>query len=142
MRKRALVLDDDPVMRRTLGLLLGLRGYDVIPFPNPTACPINLTHVPLGVFADVIFSDLEMPGMKGLEFVEDILGKGLQCPAIALVSGVWTDERRQRAEQLGCKVLTKPLQTDALNAWLDQVEREIRPTRVLADWDTLPLARA
>lgn len=140
MRLRVLVFDDDPVIRRTMSMFLLGRGYEVFVFPNPGLLPLNLTHVPMGVFADVIFSDLEMPGVKGLDFVEDLLRKGLQCPAIALMSGVWTEAHFQRARQIGCKLLAKPLQTTELAEWLDRVEKNVKPDRVLVDWNTIKAA--
>lgn len=142
MRLRALVFDDDAVARRMLWFLLDSRGYEVFTFPNPGQCPLSRAPDCVdpqgGDFADLIISDLEMPDVKGLDFIEGFLKKGYRCQAIALISGVWSDALDSRARQIaGCKLLKKPLKVEELTKWLDEVEPTIKPDRVLTEWRNL-----
>ena len=71
---RIILFDDDDGVRNVLAELLGTRGYEVLAFDNPGACPLQLEPAcrcgDNQTCADVILSDLEMPGMTGLEFIE------------------------------------------------------------------------
>ncbi len=141
MRLRALIFDDDPVVRRMWWMLLDQRGYEVFSFPNPGQCPLfhapECTDPQAGAFADRIGTDLEMPEVKGLDFVEGFLKKGYRCHALAMISGVWTEAHVSRARQIGCKLLTKPLKIDEVARWLDEIEPGIKPDRVLSEWRTI-----
>ena len=141
MRKRALIFDDDAVIRRMLWMLLDGRGYEVFSFPNPGQCPLSrapdCVDPQVGAFADLIISDLEMPDIKGMDFIEGFLKKGYRCQAIALISGVWNDALRARARQIGCKLLTKPLKVEEIVKWLDEIEPTIKPDRMLVEWRNL-----
>ena len=42
MRLRAVVLDEDPLVRQLLYAVLDTRGYEVFTFPHPGVCPIHM----------------------------------------------------------------------------------------------------
>ena len=138
MRLRALIFDDDAAIRGLLWAALDHRRYQVFTFPDPGVCPLysarHCTCPASGACADVIISDLEMPAVKGLDFVEALRRKGCHCAAIALMSGNWSDADRIRSEAIGCKLLTKPFTLGELIAWLVQVEGAVEASRVLVDW--------
>ena len=117
------------------------RGYEVFTFPDPGICPLHVEdRCPCEsemTCTDVIISDLDMPNVKGLDFVETLLGKGCLCRHIALMSGAWTDRDVARASDLGCKIFAKPFHISQIIEWLDQVERELSPNRGLYDWKSL-----
>ena len=145
MRIRALVLDDDRMIRGLLWHALDSRGCEVITFPDPGSCPLHLAATcpcpAAEACADLIISDVQMPNANGLDFVEAQKAKGCRCQHIALMSGGWTDAERRRARELGCKVFAKPFHLGDIYAWLDEVAEGLDPTRKLSDWfqpDALP----
>ncbi len=74
--------------------------------------------------ADVILTDLEMPGVNGLDFVEDQMRKGCKCRHMALMSGHWSDETLRRAKALGVHVLAKPFHPAQIETWIAELEKK------------------
>jgi len=107
-------------------------------FAGPETCPLHAEHCcpcrPEKVCADVIFSDLQMPVVKGLDFLEAMSGKGCRCRHIAVLSGFYESEDVARATRLGCKFLTKPFKVKEIKDWLQDVERSSGAERCLHDW--------
>jgi len=144
MRPRALIFDDDPLIRQMLWGFFDRRGYEVFTFPDPGVCPLHTKNLcPCEAEAsctDIILSDLNMPCVKGLDFVEELLGKGCRCRNIALMSGDWSDHDIARARSLGCRLFTKPFSISEILDWLAQVEGTLLQSRKLSDWQTFRTA--
>jgi hypothetical protein len=72
-----------------------------------------------------------MPRMTGLEFVRLQALKG--CRGImrhkAVMSGSWTREQLVAAENMGCKVFSKPIDVHELIDWLAECQEEINRSR-------------
>ena len=143
MKIRALVFEDDESMRELLALLLEKRGYEVMAFSDPTVCNLyTRNECPCQrdyACSDIIITDVEMPRMTGLELLEHQARNG--CKALpenkAVISGIWTPERREEAERLGCRTFEKPFPLDDLDKWLDECEKRIAPGRKLTGADEL-----
>jgi len=114
------------------------RGYEVFTFPHPQSCPICESAsciCPLDEScSDLIISDLNMPFVKGIEFLENQLSKGCKVQNLALMSGDLTPDDQQRAESLGIRVFKKPFGLKEIEQWVGDAEKEVQPTRRLADW--------
>jgi DNA-binding response OmpR family regulator len=132
--------DDDDSMRRILAFVCERRGYEVFAFPDPGVCPLHAMDrcaCPAGtICADVIISDINMPGVTGLDFVEALGSKQCALPHLALISGGWSDADRIRAARLRCQLFAKPIAIAEVEAWLDAVAPRVVPTRRLCHWDT------
>ena len=138
MRLRAVVLDDEPIIRQLLWTLCDRRGYEVLTFPDPGLCPLDVMDrcpcPPGTVCADLRLSDLHMPEVQGLDLVEDLLAKACVAPHLGLMSAAWSAAAHARAGRLGCRLFPKPFALAELLAWFDTVEAHVAPTRALLEW--------
>jgi DNA-binding response OmpR family regulator len=140
MKMRALVFDDDAAIRSLVWTVMDHRGYEVFTFPDPGICPLHVAKQCAcsqdQSCSDIILSDLDMPNVKGLDFVESLLNKGCRCKHIALMSGGWSPEEMEHAKSLGLRTFSKPFPIAELSRWLDEVEAASDPDRRLSDWFT------
>ena len=68
-----------------------------------------------------ILSDINMPGMDGLDLLGEIKRRYPELP-VMMVTAYGDDERRRRAEELGAaEFLTKPVDFDLLRVRLRQL---------------------
>ena len=136
MKYRTILCEDNEHVREILTYILEDRGYEVFSFEDAGDCPLNsLTECicnHINPCSDIIISDVSMPKVSGLEFVENLRKKGCKIKNIALVSGYWTEKDISRAKEIGCTVFHKPLHPEVLSEWLDNCEKNIDPQRVLA----------
>ena len=86
------------------------------------------------ICADVILSDVRMPGANGLDFIQAMLEKKCKRPHLAIMSGSLTNAENERAAGLGCKVFQKHFLMTELIEWLQQVEKTITAERILFEW--------
>jgi CheY-like chemotaxis protein len=135
---RIILLEDNEAVRSVLSQALDRRGYEVFSFSNPMICPLQLKPEcrcdENQACTDIIVSDMDMPNMTGLGFIENQKKRNCKCQYIALMSGRWTESDLQRAHELGCKTLAKPFPFHEFFEWLDEVERKIESTRELRNW--------
>jgi CheY-like chemotaxis protein len=136
MKIRAIVLEDNDSVRETLSIILKLRGYEVLAFPDPGACMAHLNHESESPeehsCCDILITDVRMPGMTGLEYIESQKHHGCRVPNVAVMSGSWNETELEEARRLSCRVFEKPFLLEDLNAWLSQSEKKIDPHRELS----------
>lgn len=142
-RLRIILLDDSDAIRTVLAEVLTRRGFEVFTFSRPTICPLQSLPecrcTPGQTCTDVILTDLDMPEMDGLQFIQNIQKKNCKCQHVAIMSGWLSFEDTSRAKQLGCKIFSKPFKMDNFFEWLDGIERVVHPSRELCNWFQDPL---
>lgn len=135
--KRAIVIDDDQSLRTALSSILKKRGYEVHASAEPFSCPVFLDCAcscpEERACANIIITDVRLPNMSGLEFIENQRRNGCKVQNIAVMSAVWEDVEFQRFRTLGCKTLTKPFKIDELTKWLEECEKSTVPDFKLSD---------
>lgn len=77
---KVIVVDDDKEMRDSLSHLLSKANWQVITLSRAEETFKKLEHFP----ADVILSDMRMPGMSGLELLESL--NQINTPPVVLIS--------------------------------------------------------
>ncbi len=133
MQPRVMIFEDDEFIRKLLSAICEKRGYQVTAYADPGLCPLHAeARCPCRteeVCAEAIITDLQMPLVRGLDFVEALLNKGCHCRNIALVSGSCDEADLARAARLGCKVIAKPFKAAEIKDWLEQVEHSLPANR-------------
>ena len=113
------IVDDDESARRAMANLARSLGWRVRTFESAEAL---LTADSLDEVCCVI-SDVQMPGMTGVEMQDRLIERGVKLPII-FVSAFATDSLRQRAFKNGALCfLTKPVDGSEVARMLDSVER-------------------
>jgi EAL domain-containing protein (putative c-di-GMP-specific phosphodiesterase class I) len=124
-RRSVLVVDDEEMLARAMTRVLEARGYRVKTASDGNAAIELIRREPF----DVIVSDIQMPGMSGIDLLRVVRAYDLDVPVI-LVTGAPTVETAMEAVSLGAlQYLPKPTPApDLVNA----VERASRLHRMAA----------
>ena len=134
---RVLIFEDNNFVRCTLKDFLGDFGYEVFTFEDPVASPLykkNECDCRSGkTCADIIISDVNMPFVNGLDFIKGQIQKGCKVKSRALMSGDWTHANLQSAENLGCRIFTKPFDILEIVRWIEDCQKRVDPIRELSD---------
>ncbi len=105
-KKRVLIVDDEPAVRRTVRAALESAGYECAESENGAAglAWIEENH------ADLIIVDYQMPVLSGLRLLERIHGnRNGKATPIIMLSGVLNPKDKQKAMDLGAyAVVDKP----------------------------------
>ena len=121
-RAQVLVIDDDAVVGRSFDRVLSSKGYDV---DTALSGEEGLEDMDRHQY-DVVFTDIKMPGMDGIEVAERIRAK---CPwtPVVVITGYGTTENEARASVLGVSgFVRKPLTPELI----EQVTRKALESRV------------
>jgi DNA-binding NtrC family response regulator len=122
---RLLLIDDEVVVHRSVGGFLERMGYSVV-------CA-DRAEEGLRLFqeqgADVVISDIRMPGMDGLELLDE-LGRLSQGTEVILITGHGDMDVAVQALRRGAfDFLRKPLKLDELLACLQRTRRYMEVRR-------------
>jgi len=126
---RILLSEDDAEMRSLLETTLRHEGYAVTPCADGEAL---LDRLGAALAAEepgygLVISDIRMPGLSGLEFLE-WTSSWESHPPVILITAFGDRETHERAKQLGALgVLDKPFDTDELLALVRVVAAGGRP---------------
>ena len=108
--KKVLVVDDDPVVGKSFDRVLSGKGYAVITAADGEEALRKLSTETY----DVVFTDIRMPGMSGLEVAERVKASQPWLPVV-IVTGYGTGENEARATAAGVAgFLRKPLSPDMI----------------------------
>jgi DNA-binding NtrC family response regulator len=104
--RKVLVVDDDPVVGKSFSRVLSEeKGYLVITAHNAAEALEKLREQEY----DVVYTDIRMPGMDGLELAEQVKAKRPWTPVV-IVTGYGTTANEDRARAAGvADFLRKPL---------------------------------
>jgi signal transduction histidine kinase/CheY-like chemotaxis protein len=103
-QKCALVIDDDHLVLRFVTRMVERAGFSVV----STTDPLLVAEMVVAHSPQLILTDHNMPGMLGVELIENLRASGLDIPAI-LMTGFVSEQTRDTAERLSVEVLNKPL---------------------------------
>ncbi|MEE4356652.1 MAG: response regulator [Desulfococcaceae bacterium] len=119
MAKRIFIFEDNETVRNLLTEILGSQGFEVTAF-HDAAIAENERHIrELVTEADFIISDIEMPGISGIELVRKLIRAGFDEKHIALISGYCTEDEIPEELRATVKFFRKPFSTVSLICWLE-----------------------
>ncbi len=119
---RVLAVDDVPTNLELIEILVAGVGHDVTCAASGEAALERLRGDPA---FDLIFMDVQMPGMDGLEATRRIrrMPEAANVPIVALTANVLADQIEACRAAGMDDHLAKPIKPDALNETLDRVSR-------------------
>ncbi|MDJ0901024.1 MAG: response regulator [Xenococcus sp. MO_188.B8] len=103
-QKTILIVDDSVTVRDLLGTLFDKLGYRSIKAKDG----VHALEICETIHIDLIFLDIEMPRMNGLEFLAEKRNLGIEIPTVILSSRGAERMRRMAAERGAIDYLVKP----------------------------------
>lgn len=108
--RKVLVVDDDPVVHKSFDRVLSGKGYAVITAENGEEALRKLNEENY----DLVYTDIRMPGMSGLEVAEKVKAQKPWTPVV-IITGYGTDAAEARAKAAGVSsFLHKPLSPEMI----------------------------
>jgi DNA-binding NtrC family response regulator len=111
-KPQVLVIDDDEVIGRSFDRVLSDKGYEVSTALNGEEALKDMENTEY----DVVFTDIKMPGMDGIEVAERIKAR---CPwtPVVVITGYGTTENEAKASVLGVSgFIRKPLTPEMIES--------------------------
>lgn len=123
--RKVLVVDDDPVVAKSFERVLSGKGYAVITAADGEEALNKLRSENY----DVVFTDIKMPGMNGIEVAERVKASQPWLPVV-IVTGYGSASNEARARELGVAgFLQKPLSPEMIeNSAREAVQRAAEAT--------------
>jgi DNA-binding response OmpR family regulator len=123
---RALVAEDDPELRALMCAAIRRDGFDVLEARNGAELArlvrSEVIRPRLGLPADVIVTDMVMPGRSGLDVVGWLRLHDFVTPVV-LVTAFASEETHEEARRLGAVVLDKPFELEELRRLVRSLEQ-------------------
>ena len=131
--RKVLVVDDDPVVGKSFDRVLSGKGYAVITASSGQEALNKLEAENY----DVVFTDIKMPGMSGLEMAELVKERRPWLPVV-IVTGYGSPGNEARAEAAGVSgFLRKPLSPEMIE---DSAQRALSESTAAAHAAAAPSA--
>jgi len=108
-KAKVLIVDDEENIRKTLRMILEYEGYLVLEASSGEEALSTLEET---VDVDLVFLDIKLPGLDGLEVLSEIKAKPFP-PEVVVISGQGTIQSAVEATKRGAfEFLEKPLHRD------------------------------
>ena len=115
MAGRILIVEDEDKLRRVIQLHLESAGFEV------DGAPTAEQALPLATVADLVITDLRLPGLDGLQLIQQLQSRGIQAGVIVMTAH-GSVETAVEAMKLGAAdFLQKPFSLDHLTTVVDKV---------------------
>lgn len=115
---RILVAEDDPHILRLISMWLTRQGHEVVEARNGLSARDLIQAEPV----DVLVSDINMPGLDGLELIEAVVPGGLVHRGVIVLTNRWDHgEIRDRLAEWGVQVLPKPFSPTKLSELIESL---------------------
>lgn len=123
------IVDDDPSVRDSLGLLLGLRGFRTAIFADAE----SFLHAYRPDWRGCVLLDIRMPGMDGLELQKRLHALGCSLPVVVMTGHGDVESAREAFKAQAVDFLEKPLDQARLMAAIGDALSKSEATRQEAE---------
>lgn len=115
-RPHIAIIDDDDHVRSSLDSLLRSYGYSVYLYGDAES------FLACGIINDMdcVVSDIQMPGMNGLQMYQQLRARGHETPVIFITASADAAPRQTAARMGACCYLSKPFEGQQLIHCLDE----------------------
>ena len=135
---RIILFEDDKNIRTMLKLLFEKHECEILTFEDPSLsqiyqsndCQCNANEV----CADIMITDIDMPHVSGLDFIEGEVEKGCKIKNFAIISGFMTNKNIKYAENLGVTIFYKPTFFFEISEWIDKCFEKDKRNLNLSNW--------
>jgi len=110
MAQKILVVDDEEIIRESLSFVLKKEGYIVEEAENGNSAYDKIVADSF----DVVITDLEMPGMKGIQLVEEIQKLNIQTSVIIITAYGSLDTAISALRNGASDYILKPIEFDEI----------------------------
>jgi DNA-binding response OmpR family regulator len=115
-----LIVDDEPNLRRSLALILERSGYHV----HSAGCADEARALLNTEDVDLVFLDLKMPDISGLDLLPEIHEHDRDLPVLILTGHATLDSAIEAVRKGAKDYLLKPLDPDMILARISQIISE------------------
>ena len=130
-KEKILVVDDEETIRKSLKMILEYEGYQFYEAADGEQA-LNAIEETVGL--DLVLLDVKLPGMSGLEVLDE-LGKKPYSPEVIMISGHGTVQTAVEATKLGAfDFLEKPLHRERV---LISIRNALNQTKLLSECQDL-----
>ncbi|HEX4166082.1 MAG TPA: sigma-54 dependent transcriptional regulator [Bryobacteraceae bacterium] len=113
--KRILIVEDEDKLRRVVQLELESQGYEV------DGAATAEQGLGLATVANLIVTDLRLPGMDGLQFMAELHGRGVGAPVVVITAHGSVETAVEAMKKGASDFLQKPFSLDHLTAVVERV---------------------
>ena len=108
---RILIVDDYEAIRKPLAEWLRCQGFEVDEAEDVETACANVQEEAYGM----VFADINLPGRDGLDFLQRMRRKGIECNVAVMSTAEILEERSQEIEEIGVtEAFVKPLDLDEI----------------------------
>lgn len=124
MAEKILIVDDEPDMLKLLSMILREKTpYEITTTNNP----IEALELAKNVNFDLVITDLKMPGLDGLQLLEEVKKRDEDVPVIIITAYGTIDAATEAIQKGGFDFITKPFKKEQI---LFTIEKALKWLRV------------
>lgn len=130
---KVLIVDDEPFIRQGLRLIVDweAEGFEIVGEAADGRQALNILEY---TRADLIICDIQMPGMTGLQLLQEIRERGMDDVDFVVLSGFREFGYAQTAMKYGClDYIIKPINKDELLTLLRNVSKQSEQRRIVEE---------
>ncbi|HVY46534.1 MAG TPA: EAL domain-containing protein [Minicystis sp.] len=109
-KRKILIADDEVPLAKSFARVLGAAGFDVVTVADGNAAVEALKHQDF----DVILSDIQMPGVSGVELLRLVREHDLDVPVVLMTADPRVETAAEAVELGALQYLVKPIANEVL----------------------------